>query len=113
MLHIIGNEHSDQGLEHDDTDFTSSDLTKFVDNNKQTMVISPITQSVFGIAVGGVVFKVHEIDVVQNKYIRINGEFIASFLTYFNKTRKEHFNINSFKELPQTIQVRNRNLRRV
>lgn len=85
----IGNESANYGGSDFDlfsNDFSSADLTRFTDTNKKTLTLYPIALDSFTISLDGVVMKAHEIEVIQNKYIRINGEFIGKSITYWNKT---------------------------
>lgn len=85
MLDAIGNEHADNNGEHDSGDFSSAEITKFTDTNKKTLTIYPVALDGFTIALGGIVIKTHEIDISNNKFAKITGEFIGKFVSYFNK----------------------------
>jgi len=85
MLDSVGNSHADYGDEHDNTNFNSADITKFIDDDSKSFTLFPATHSSLAIAFGGVVIKKHEIDITNNKYIKITGEFIGKFIEYYNK----------------------------
>ena len=91
MLDAIGNDHAGLVVEHDNTDFSSSDLTKFIDLNKKSLVILPVSFDSFSIIFGGIVLNNYEIEVVNNKYIRISSDFIGKYITYYNKVTHEDF----------------------
>ncbi len=99
MLDAIGNEHADPRADpHDNSDFSSNLYTKFIDTSKRTLTLFPVTFGNLAIAFGGVTLKVYEIEVVSNKFIRINGEFIAKFMTYFNNLQSITLSSDLFRK---------------
>jgi len=97
MLDAVGNEHSDLGKDHVSSSFSSANITKFVDTDAKSLTLFPATFSSLAIAFGGVVIKKHKIDLVNNKFIRITGEFIGKFIEYYNKLDTSQYSDHTFK----------------
>jgi len=98
MLDSIGNDHADWRSEHDSSDFSSANLTKFIDLNNKSLTILPIAFDTFTISLGGIVLSSQEIEIVHNKYIRINANYIGKHISYYNKTDSQQFNEMDFRE---------------
>lgn len=87
----MGNSHSDFNKEHDSSEFSSADITKFVDTDANSLTIFPATFPTYAITLGGVVIKKHDIGVMDNKFIKITGEFIGKFIEYYNRLDVNQF----------------------
>lgn len=85
MLDSVGNAHADYKTNHNNFDFSSADLTKFIDDDSKSFTLFPSALPSLAIAFGGVVIKKTEIDISNNKYIKFTGEFIGKFIEYYNQ----------------------------
>lgn len=91
MLDSVGNAHADYKESHNNYDFSSSNLTKFIDDDSKSFTLFPATFPSLAIAFGGVVIKKTEIDISNNKFIKFTGEFIGKFIEYFNQMTHDEF----------------------
>lgn len=85
MLDSVGNAHADYQTSHDNFNFSSANLTKFIDDDSKSFTLFPSAFPSLAIAFGGVVIKKTEIDISNNKFIKFSGEFIGKFIEYLNE----------------------------
>jgi len=64
-------------------------VRKFIDEDDVSLTFFPISTSKLAIGFGGIVITKCEYDIVNNKFVRMNAEFIGKNIVYQNKVKSE------------------------
>lgn len=85
LLDAIGNDHADRFGEHDNSNFNTANVTKFIDNDQKSLTLFLSAFDTIAISIGGVVLKLYEINITNSKFIETNGTFIGKYIYYYDK----------------------------